>query len=111
MTTLSPAFPLAWSSEVVDTSALVIVEGELDRHTAPALAGHLLWLLAANPRQLVLDTFRVSFADAGALELLHDIGAAGLERGCTVQLAPAGDALHRLVAIVGVPHGITLEAW
>lgn len=111
MTTLSPAFPITWSSVFVETSALVTVEGELDRHTAPALAGHLHWLLAAAPTRLVLDTFAVSFADGGALELLREIGRAAAGRGCAVHVAPAGVAIERLVAIVGSPEGVTLEAW
>ena len=113
MTTLSPAFPLTWSSELLEgtATALVTVEGELDRHTAPALADHLHFLLAGEPDRLVLDTYAVSFADAGAIDLLEAIGQAAGGRGCTVVVTACGPALQRLVEIIGSPNGVTFEAW
>jgi anti-anti-sigma factor len=113
MTTLSPAFPLSWSSELLDgtSAALVTIEGELDRHTAPALANHLQWLLAGDPTRLLLDTYAVSFADAGALDLLQEVGRAARRRGCTVVVTAPGAALQRLIEMVGAPGGVTFAAW
>jgi anti-anti-sigma factor len=113
MTALSPAFPLTWSSETLGgtRTVLVAVEGELDRHTAPALCDHLQWLLAGGPTRLILDTAAVSFADIGAFGVLSDIGRAARSRGCDVVVAAAGPSLRRLVGILGEPAGVTLESW
>src|SRR3954463_10152642 len=69
----SPAFPLTWRSDLVGEAALVVVEGELDRLTTPALRDHLEWLIAWVPGRLVLDTAGVTFADVGAHVMLTDV--------------------------------------
>jgi anti-anti-sigma factor len=113
MTMLSPAFPLSWASELLEGThtALVTVEGELDRHTAPALGDHLQWLLAGDPVRILLDTEAVSFADAGALDMLERVGVAARQRDCAIVVMAPGAALQRLVEIVGVPAGVAFEAW
>ena len=113
MTALSPAFPLTWRSETLEgtRTVLVAVEGELDRHTAPALSDHLQWLLAGDPERLMLDTAAVSFADIGAFGVLSDIGRAAAGRGCEVIVTTPGPSLQRLVDILGQPAGVSLEAW
>ena len=113
MSALSPAFPLAWSSEALAStrSVLVTVEGELDRHTAPALADHLQWLLAGDPERLILDTAAVSFADIGAIDVLTAIGRAAQARGCELVVTAPGTPVLRLADIVGRPAGVTFEEW
>ena len=68
----SPAFPLTWRSDLVGDAALVVVEGDLDRLTTPALRDHLEWLIAWVPGRLVLDMAGVTFADVGAHVMLTD---------------------------------------
>jgi anti-anti-sigma factor len=113
MTMLSPAFPLSWDSELIDGThtAFVTVEGELDRHTAPALGNHLHWLLACDPVRILLDTDAVSFADGGAADMLERVGGAARQRGCAVIVIAPGPALQRLVELVGVPAGVAFETW
>ena len=90
VTSVSPAFPLSWSSEVFEgtRTAIVAVAGELDRNTAPALRDHIEWLLAGDCRRLVLDTGAVTFADVGAFDVLRTLGARGEEDGCVVSSWP-----------------------
>jgi anti-anti-sigma factor len=113
VTSVSPAFPLSWSSEVFEgtRTAIVAVAGELDRNTAPALRDHIEWLLAGDCRRLVLDTGAVTFADVGAFDVLRTLGARGEADGCVVVVASAGEPLQRLLAMLGTPPGVTLEQW
>ena len=113
LTSVSPAFPLSWTSEVFapTRTALVAVEGELDRNTAPALRDHIEWLLAGDCRRLVVEAGSVTFADVGAFDLLRAIGARGEADGCAVVLASLGEPLARLLAMLGIPPGVTLEQW
>ena len=110
---LSPAFPLVWSSERLTgtRTALVAVSGELDRTTAPALRDHLDWWLGRGCTRIVLDTASVTFADVGAFDVLRAIGARALARRGNVVLSPAGDAMRRLMEFLGPADGVDLAAW
>ena len=112
-TCMSPAFPLSWSSERLGGSktVLVAVQGELDRHTSPALRDHLEWWLAGTCNRLVLDVGAVTFADGGAHDLFRALGRRALERRCRVVVAALGAPLQRLVDMIGAPEGITVEQW
>ena len=110
---LSPAFPLAWSSERLTgtRTALVAVAGELDRTTAPALRDHLEWWLGRGCTRIVLDTANVTFADVGAFDVLRTIGRRALARHGYVVLSPAGSAMRRMVELLGPAEGVDLAAW
>lgn len=112
-TTTSPAFPLAWRSQLLDGSmtVLVAVEGELDRHTAPALRDHLEWWLAGSCRRLVLDTGSVTSADVGAYDLLRTLGLRAATQRCRVVLASVGAPLRHLLDLLGTPDGVVVEKW
>jgi anti-anti-sigma factor len=109
----SPAFPLSWSSAVVEgtDTVLVTVAGELEATTTPALRDHLEWLLAGTCSRLVLDTGGVAFADVAAYELLRVIGHRATERGCRIVLAEPSGQLLRFVGLLGTPEGVTLDRW
>lgn len=113
VTPRSTAFPLGWSSQPIDGSAtmLVVVEGELDRFTAPPLRDYLEWCLSCGCTRLVLDTVGVTFAGADATDLLQALGRLALDRGCTIVVAAAGLALGRLLSLVGLPAGVELQQW
>jgi anti-anti-sigma regulatory factor len=110
---MSPAFPLSWSTERLAGSRTVVVavSGELDRQTSPALRDHLEWLLAGTCDRLVLDTGAVTVADGGAHDLLRALGRRAIERPCRVVVAALGAPLQRLLDIIGAPDGITVERW
>jgi anti-anti-sigma regulatory factor len=111
----SPAFPLSWRSELVGEVAVVVVEGELDRLTTPALRDHLEWLLAWIPGRLEIDAAGVTFADAGAHAMLTDLVDDSGHRGappspCEVVLSATSPSLRRVFAVLGTPVGVTLAS-
>ena len=113
--TTSPAFPLTWRSELVGDTALVVVEGELDRLTTPALRDHLEWLRAWIPGDLEIDASGVTFADAGAHTMLtelvdgtaHGAGPEGTAQ-CAVVLSATSAPLRRIFDVLGTPTGVTI---
>jgi anti-sigma B factor antagonist len=109
---LSPAFPLVWRSELLGGSrtALVVVTGELDRVTSPALRDHLEWWLSQGCAHLIVDTADVTFADSAALDALRAIGRRATALGCRVELLSTGAALGRLIALAGRPPGVHVDA-
>ena len=112
VTALSPAFPLVWHSEQLrgTSTALVVVAGELDRVTAPALRDHLEWWLSQGCERVVLDAADVTFADSAAFDALGAIGTRATDLRCRVELMPAGAALGRLIALAGRPPGVHVAA-
>jgi anti-anti-sigma factor len=109
---LSPAFPLVWTSEQTGTRTVVVtVAGELDRHTSPALRDHLDWWLGCGCERLIVDTADVTFADVGAHDALRAIGERAAALRCRVVLTPTGQALVRLTELMGCPRGVHIEAW
>ena len=100
---------MAWSRtpyrlvqhELVDGTATLAWAGELDLTAVPALAKHLEQALAGQPRRLVLDLTRVTFADVAAARLL-----AGATRGQPAAGPPvlrrAGPEVRRILALTGL---------
>lgn len=113
VTPISTAFPLRWSSQRLEGSdtVLVAVEGELDRFTAPPLRDHLEWCLWGDCTRLVLDTVGVTFADAGAHELLGVLGRRAVVQGCAVVVVASGPSLGRLLDLLDIPDGIEVQRW
>jgi anti-anti-sigma factor len=107
----SPAFPLAWRSDLAGEAALVVVEGELDRLTTPALRDHLEWLLAWVPGRLVVDLAGVTFADVGAHRMLADVVGHTAGGRVEVVLSAPSAPLRRLLDVLGPPAGVTVDRW
>jgi anti-anti-sigma factor len=105
----SPAFPLTWRSNLVGNAALVVVEGELDRLTTPALRDHLEWLIAWVPGRIVLDVSGVTFADVGAHVMLTDLVRAERGRRGEVVLTAPSVPMRRILAVLGTPAGVTVD--
>jgi anti-anti-sigma factor len=107
---LSPAFPLAWTSDPVGDqgAVLVAIRGEIDRLTMPALRDHLDWLLSWIDGPIVIDAARVTFADAAAHTLLVEVTRRAEARGTHVQLLAIGPALARLFHVLGAPAAATI---
>ncbi len=107
----SPAFPLTWRSDLVGEAALVVVEGDLDRLTTPALRDHLEWLIAWVPGRLVLDMAGVTFADVGAHVMLTDVVRNAREGHCDVVLTAPSQPLRRILDVLGTPEGVAVDSW
>jgi anti-anti-sigma factor len=75
------------------------VEGELERTTAPVLAGCLRRLVAVarSPETLMVNFGRVTFIDVGGLRVLLDGSRCAFERGCTLRLTDCSRPALRLV--------------
>ena len=107
----SPAFPLTWRSDLAGDTALVVVEGDLDRLTTPALRDHLEWLIAWVPGRLVLDMSGVTFADVGAHGMLTDIVHNADDARCDVIVAVPSPPMRRLLDVLGTPVGVAVDHW
>jgi len=110
---LSPAFPLTWESELLEETgaALVVVRGELDRQTAPALRDHLEWLTAWVQSRIVIDCAGITFADVGAHEMLIDVGRRAAAAGSEIVLHAPGPGLRRLLDLLGAAEGVAIDRW
>jgi anti-anti-sigma factor len=109
--TISPAFPLVWTSDLVGErgAAVVVIEGEIDRLTQPALRDHLDWLLSWIDGPLIIDAAGVTFADVAAHAMLVQAVERAEANGCPVVLLALGPALGRLFDVLGVPAGAMID--
>lgn len=72
--------------ELADGTATLVISGELDLITIPALAWQLDQVLAQSPARLVFDLTRVAFVDVAAARLIS---------GATQTLPSAGRPVLR----------------
>ncbi|MFJ1967735.1 STAS domain-containing protein [Streptomyces sp. NPDC087903] len=95
-----------------DSTAVLILAGEIDHTTAPHLGEALQDLRVAVPRQ-VLDLTAVTFLDSSGIDVLIHAHRNAAEGGGFVRLAAAGPAVLRPLQIVGVdeliPHHPSLD--
>jgi anti-sigma B factor antagonist len=100
---------MAWSrtayrlvqQDLLDGTATLVLAGELDLTTAPALAGHLEQALTRRPRRLVLDLARVTFVDVAAARVLAGATRRQPAAGAPV-LRQAGPEARRILALTGL---------
>jgi anti-sigma B factor antagonist len=100
---------MAWShttyrlvhQELRDGTATLVLAGDLDLTTAPALARDLEQVLAGPPRRLVLDLAQVTFVDVAAARVLtgstRPLPAAG-----PPVLRRASPEARRILALTGL---------
>jgi anti-sigma B factor antagonist len=95
----SPAEPL--DIEVYATAALttVVISGDLDLLSAPALAARLVPVLASRPPRLVFDLAHVHFIDCAAVRLIA--GTARSLPGPPVIRCPAA-LVRRVLKLTGL---------
>jgi anti-anti-sigma factor len=108
---MSPAFPLMWTSDLVGDrgAVIVVIEGEIDRLTQPALRDHLDWLVSWIDGALVIDATGVTFADVTAHTMLVEVVRRAEAHGCHVELLDTGPALGRLFDVLGAPAGVVID--
>jgi anti-sigma B factor antagonist len=100
---------MAWSrttyrlvqQTMLDGTATLVLAGELDLNSVPALAGDLDRVLARRPRRLVLDLTRVTFVDVAAARLLAGATRSQPAAGPPVLRCPVPEA-RRILALTGL---------
>ncbi|MGK3201121.1 STAS domain-containing protein [Amycolatopsis sp. MEPSY49] len=100
---------LKLSEERGDGTAILVLEGEFDLHTAPDVALALEVILRRAPGRLVVDLARVNFLNSAGLEVLL---------ACHRQAAPATDlrivattrATWRPLQLAGLPGTLVIHA-
>jgi len=91
-----PASPLS----ITLTDNGLAVAGEIDAHSAPALAAAIV--AAAELEPLVLDLADVGFIDSSGLRVLIETHQARLGEGRTLTLTRPSRAVSRLFEVAGV---------
>ena len=84
-------------SMVVDVEGVLVLDGEIDAHSAAALAEHLL----GQPGIRVVDLAAVSFIDSSGLRVLVEAHHAREGDGGLVLRSPSA-AVQRLLEISGL---------
>jgi anti-sigma B factor antagonist len=109
MTWLTPSSsPLAIEMELADDAATLVITGELDLTTRPALASHLSTALQAGPRRLIFDLAGTSFLDCGSARLIVDTSQFLPDGGRPVIRHP-GRAVRRVLELTGLDADCEIE--
>jgi anti-sigma B factor antagonist len=81
-----------------DVDGTLVLVGEIDSHTAPALAERL----SEAPETLVIDLAGVSFIDSSGLRILVEAHQARLDADASLTLRSPSAAVQRLLEISGL---------
>lgn len=91
---------------IASSSTGWVVSGEVDAHTAPALADALATMPAAEP---TLDLGGVSFMDSSGLRVLVEATKRARATGGDLVIVNVTSAVARLVTIGGLADHLTLR--
>ncbi|PWE09818.1 anti-sigma factor antagonist [Streptomyces sp. BSE7F] len=97
-------------SEALDTTvrytgkhtAVIVVTGDVDLHTAPVLRAEALTAMTQGARHLVLDVAEVDFVDSTGLTALIVLLHATEKAGGSVRVARVPERLERMVTMTGI---------
>ncbi|MEU5460237.1 STAS domain-containing protein [Streptomyces althioticus] len=97
-------------SEALDTTvrytgnhtAVIVVTGDVDLHTAPVLRVEALTAMTRGARHLVLDMAEVDFVDSTGLSTLIVLLHATQEPGGSLRVARVPERLVRMVTMTGI---------
>ncbi len=92
---------------ITPTARGVAVRGEIDAHTAPALAAALA---AAEQQPLVVDLAEVDFVDSSGLRVLLEAHQTMAAAGRALVLARPSDAVQRVLAVAGLDEYLEISA-
>jgi anti-sigma B factor antagonist len=81
-----------------DVDGTLILVGEIDSYTAPALAERL----ANEPRVLMVDLAGVTFIDSSGLRILVEAHRARIDSDASLTLRSPSAAVQRLLEISGL---------
>ncbi|MER7711567.1 STAS domain-containing protein [Streptomyces werraensis] len=101
---------MSYVSEALDTTvrytgkhtAVIVVTGDVDLHTAPVLRAEALTAMTQGARHLVLDMAEVDFVDSTGLSTLIVLLHAAQEAGGSLRVASVPERLVRMVTMTGI---------
>ncbi|MFI1958291.1 STAS domain-containing protein [Streptomyces althioticus] len=104
-------------SEALDTTvrytgkhtAVIVVSGDVDLHTAPLLRVEALTAMTRGARHLVLDMAEVDFVDSTGLSTLIVLLYATQEAGGSLRVARVPERLVRMVTMTGIAELLPLH--
>lgn len=85
-----------------DHTAVVVVTGDVDLHTAPVLRAQVLSVVQHGVRHLVLDLAQVDFVDSTGLSTFIVLLQSAQEAGGSFRIASVPDRLVRMVTMTGI---------
>jgi anti-anti-sigma factor len=88
---------------------VVVLDGEIDAHTAPQLAEHLASFPTGFDHGLVIDMAAVTFMDSSGLRILIDLNGRAAESGVEMILRSPSRAVARVIEISGVGSVLSVE--
>ncbi len=83
-------------------TAVVVVTGDVDLHTAPVLRAEALTAVGHGAPHLVLDMAEVDFVDSTGLSTLIVLLHASQEAGGSLRVACVPERLLRMVTMTGI---------
>jgi anti-sigma B factor antagonist len=89
-------------------TAIVILRGALDVHSAPVVRERLQAVLAAGLKAIIVDLHDVEFIDSTGLGVLIGARRRSQDAGVKLLLARPSRATHRLLAITGMRRHFTI---
>lgn len=104
-------------SEALDTTvrytdkhtAVIVVTGDVDLHTAPVLRAEALTAITRGARHLVLDMAEVDFVDSTGLTTLIVLLHATEKAGGSVRVARVPERLERMVTMTGIAELLPMD--
>jgi anti-anti-sigma factor len=92
---------LTISSSIEDGVASIVLHGELDLASAPALEHSISSIEEHAPSRLVIDLGDLQFLDSTGLRLLLQADARWRKRGAQLVLRPGEPAVQRVFDVTG----------
>jgi anti-sigma B factor antagonist len=89
--------------------ARLVVAGEVDLTSAPALAGRALALLEDRPSQLVVEMSGVTFCDSAGINALFRVYACAEEMGARLVLKSLNAPVYRVLDATGASTVLSIE--
>jgi anti-sigma B factor antagonist len=98
------------SSVLVDGSARVALQGELDLASARQMEEHLASLDEQAPSRVVVDLAGLAFIDSSGLRVLLLADARARERGYELVLLPGQEPVQRVFEMTGALDVLRFES-
>jgi anti-sigma B factor antagonist len=97
-----PTDDLTIASTADGATATLTLVGELDAHTAPALADAIETAVAAGATAIVVDANGLSFCDSSGIQVLIQARERLVPNGGTVALVGVQRSVEKVLAVTGL---------